>query len=101
MSFRNWLLAGTSIAVLALAPIGVAHSQDANNPDLRAAFAAYQGDQSDDNRQKLEQACKGAGFKSIDECISALTGVAPADQAPAAPPASSEAAPPPPPPSSE
>jgi outer membrane protein OmpA-like peptidoglycan-associated protein len=98
MSFRNWLLAGTSIAVLTLAPIGAAHSQDANNPELRAAFAAYQADQSDQNKQALEQACITAGFKGLDDCISALTGVAPADQASSAAPApSSEAAPPPPP----
>ena len=100
MSFRNWLLAGTSVAVLALAPIGVARAQDANKPELKAAFAAYQSDQSDQNKQALEQACINAGFKGLDDCISALTGVAPADQA--APPApSSEAAPPPPAPSSE
>src|SRR5690348_12674689 len=111
MSFRNWLLAGTSITLLALAPIGAVRAQDANNADVKAAFAAYQSDQSDANKQALEQACINAGFKGLDDCIAALTGTAPVDQqpaatassaeAPAAAPASSAEPPPAPEPSSE
>ena len=38
MRFRNWLLTGTSITLLALAPVTVARAQDANNADLKAAY---------------------------------------------------------------
>ncbi|MEP7241327.1 MAG: OmpA family protein [Devosia sp.] len=95
MTLRNWLLAGTSMTLLALAPLGVVRAQDATDPALVAAFQSYQSDQSDTNKQKLTEACIGAGFQSLDDCISALTGAAPIDQASseqAAPP-SSEAAP--------
>jgi outer membrane protein OmpA-like peptidoglycan-associated protein len=97
MRFRNWLLTGTSITLLALAPVTVAHAQDANNADLKAAYQAFAADQSDANKQKLTEACIAAGFQSLDDCIAALSGATPV-QSEAAPPPSSEAAPPPPPP---
>jgi len=102
MRFRNWLLTGTSITLLALAPATAAHAQDANNPDLRAAYQAFSADQSDENKQKLTEACIGAGFQSLDDCIAALSGAtpvqpeqpAPAEEAPPpAPKAGSAAAP--------
>src|ERR1700712_5224636 len=101
MRFRNWLLAGTSITLLAFAPTTVAYAQDANNPDLKAAYQAFSADQSDDNKQKLTEACINAGFHSLDDCIAALSGATPV-QPEAPPPApSSEEAPPPAPPSEE
>ena len=90
MRVRNWLLTGTSLTFLAFAPVGVAHAQDANDPALAAAFQAYQADQSDAARQKLNEACIAAGFQSLDDCIAALSGgnsvkapAAPAEPAPA------------------
>jgi outer membrane protein OmpA-like peptidoglycan-associated protein/outer membrane biosynthesis protein TonB len=90
MRFRNWLLTGTSITLLALAPVSAARAQDASNPDLVAAYQAYTADQSDDNKTKLTELCITAGFASLDDCVAALAAAV----APAAP--SSEAAPPPP-----
>eukprot|EP01035_Chromulina_nebulosa_P004690 gene4690-6402_t len=93
MRVRNWLLTGTSLTFLAFAPVGAAHAQDANDPALAAAFQAYQADQSDAARQKLNEACIAAGFQSLDDCIAALSGgntvkepapAAPAEPAPAA-----------------
>src|SRR5690349_5012492 len=100
MRFRNWLLTGTSITLLALAPATAARAQDATNPDLVAAYQAFAADQSDQNKTKLNEACIAAGFQSLDDCITALSGAAPLS-APAKPEQaapSSEAAPPPPPP---
>jgi outer membrane protein OmpA-like peptidoglycan-associated protein len=105
MRFRNWLLTGTSITLLALAPASAVRAQDATNPDLVAAYQAYTADQSDDNKTKLNEACIAAGFQSFEDCIAALSTAAPP-----APPPASEAAPlpepsseeaPPPAPSSE
>lgn len=118
MSFRTWLLMGTSATLLALAPLSAARAQDAANPALQAAYQAYQADQSDDNKQKLTEACIAAGFTGLDDCLAALTAsasAAPAQPAPAPsseapapapsseapPPAPSSEAPPPPAPSSE
>ncbi len=91
MRVRNWLLTGTSLTFLAFAPVGAAHAQDANDPALAAAFQAYQADQSDATRQKLNEACIAAGFQSLDDCIAALSGgnsvkapAAPTEPAPAA-----------------
>ena len=41
MSFRNWLLTGTSLTLLAFAPLSVARAQDATDPALVAAYQAY------------------------------------------------------------
>ena len=90
MSFRNWLLAGTSLTLLALAPLSVARAQDATDPTLVAAYQAFAADQSDENKQKLQDACVAAGFAGLDDCIAALSGATPIEQ-----PSSEEAAPPP------
>ena len=71
MRFRNWLLTGTSITLLALAPASAVRAQDATNPDLVAAYQAYVADQSDDNKTKLNEACIAAGFQSFDDCVAA------------------------------
>ncbi|MBI4920309.1 MAG: OmpA family protein [Devosia nanyangense] len=105
MRFRNWLLTGTSLTFLALAPLGVANAQDAADPALVAAYQTFQADQSEANKQALTEACITAGFANLDECIVALSAVAPVDQPSsseeAAPPASSEEPAPPEVPSSE
>jgi outer membrane protein OmpA-like peptidoglycan-associated protein len=101
MSFRTWLLAGTSVTLFALAPLSLARAQDATNPDLKAAFQAFQADQSDTNKQKLTDECIAAGFQSFDDCIAALSSTAPVDQPAAAPAPSSEPAPAPAPSSEE
>ena len=104
MRFRNWLLTGTSLTLLALAPVSMARAQDVTNADLVAAYTAYAADQSDANKQKLTEACIPAGFKSFDECVAAMaaatsTAAPPAAPAPApaapAPAAPAETTPPP------
>ena len=105
MSLRTWLLAGTSIGLLAFAP-SVMAAPDVNRPALKSAYAAYTADPSDATKAKLEQICKRVGFDNVDDCIAALkaaeTGQPAAEPAssaaPPPPPASSEAPPPPPPP---
>jgi outer membrane protein OmpA-like peptidoglycan-associated protein len=82
MSFRNWLLTGTSLTLMAFAPLSVAQAQDATDPALVAAYSAFQADQNDATRQALNEACIAAGFTSLDDCIAALSGVAPVDEAP-------------------
>lgn len=77
MSFRNWLLTGTSLTLLAFAPLSVARAQDATDPALVAAYQAFQADQSEANQAALTEACIAAGFTSLDDCISALSGVPP------------------------
>ena len=74
MSFRNWLLTGTSLTLLAFAPLSVARAQDATDPALVAAYQAFQADQSEANQTALTEACIAAGFASLDECIAALSG---------------------------
>ncbi len=109
MSFRNWLLAGTSMTILAFAPMSVARAQDAANPTLVSAYNAYQADQSDANREALTEACIVAGFASLEDCLAALSASvtpppAPAPSAEPEPepePAVSEEPPPPPPPVEE
>lgn len=84
MRFRNWLLTGTSLAVLALAP-NVARAQ---NGELGAAYQAYVEAQASGDadataaaQQAFAEQCIVAGYGSIDECIAALTGGgAPAEQ---------------------
>jgi len=101
MRLRNWLLTGTSLTLLALAPTAAARAQDVTNADVVAAYQAYATDQSDANKQKLTEACIAAGFQSFDDCVAqmgtALSMPLPAAPAPAPAPASSEAPPPPPP----
>jgi outer membrane biosynthesis protein TonB len=87
MSFRNWLLTGTSLTLLAFAPLGAARAQDATDPALIAAYQAFQADQNDSTQQALTEACIAAGFQSLDDCIAALSGVAPVQEEAAPPPA--------------
>lgn len=87
MRFRNWLLTGTSLTLLALAPVTLARAQDVTNADLVAAYTAYAADQSDANKQKLTEACIPAGFKSFDECVAAMAAAVSSAAPPAAPPA--------------
>ena len=115
MRLSTWLLTGSSITLLALAPLSVARAQDATNPALVEAYKAFAADQSDANKQALDAACQAAGFASLEDCVKALQSppkseaappapsseAAPAPSSEAAPAPSSEAAPPPPPPSSE
>jgi len=95
MSFRNWLLTGTSLTLLAFAPLSLARAQDATDPALVAAYQAFQADQSDANKTALTEACIAAGFADLDTCIAALSGQTPVEQAPpessAEAPVSSEA----------
>ena len=44
MRVKNWLLTGTSLTILALAPMSATWAQDANDPTLVAAYAAFQAD---------------------------------------------------------
>lgn len=88
MRLKNWLLTGTSIGLLALAPL----SANAQDGDLRAAYEAYAAAQASGDAAALEAAqsaltelCIVAGYTSLDECIAAINGGAPA--APEAPPA--------------
>ena len=96
MRLRNWLLTGTSLTILAFAPLGAAHAQDAADPNLTAAYQAYVAAQaggdataSDAAKQTLTEACIAAGFASLDDCIAALSGQTAVD---AAPPAEAPAA---------
>ena len=95
MSFRNWLLTGTSLTLLAFAPLGAARAQDATDPALVAAYQAYTAEQNDTTQQALTEACIAAGFASLDDCIAAMSGVAPVEEAapPAEEPAAEEAPP--------
>ena len=87
MRIRNWLLTGTSLGLLAFAPLSV-RAQDGA---LVAAYQAFAAAQSSGDAAALETAqaafteqCIVAGYSSIDECIAALN--APAAE-PAPPPA--------------
>src|SRR3954462_6579384 len=96
MRVRNWLLTGTSLALLLSTPMSLVHAQDVN-PAVTKAFEAYQANQTDETKQALLDACTAAGFAGLDDCVAALSGQAPADKpssaAPEAPAPSSEAAP--------
>ena len=84
MRFRNWLLTGTSLAVLALAP-NMARAQDA---ELGAAYQAYVEAQASGDadataaaQQAFAEQCIVAGYASIEDCIAALSaGAAPVEQ---------------------
>ncbi|SMQ70199.1 Outer membrane protein OmpA [Devosia lucknowensis] len=89
MRLKNWLLAGTSISMLAFAPIA-ANAQDA---ELQSAYQAYVQAQASGDAAALEAAqtaltelCIVGGFASLDECIAAISagGAAPAAEEPAA-----------------
>ncbi|MCW5720156.1 MAG: OmpA family protein [Devosia sp.] len=77
MRLKNWLLTGTSIGLLALAPL----SANAQDGDLQAAYEAYAAAQASGDAAALQAAqgtltelCIVAGYTSLDECIAALSG---------------------------
>lgn len=85
MRLKNWLLTGTSIGLLAFAPI-TAHAQDA---ELQTAYEAYLAAQASGDTAALEAAqteltelCIVGGYTSLEECIAALEAAA--SSAPAA-----------------
>ncbi|MBB4051758.1 outer membrane protein OmpA-like peptidoglycan-associated protein [Devosia subaequoris] len=89
MRLKNWLLAGTSIGLLAFAPIS-AHAQDA---ELQSAYQAYLNAQASGDAAALEEAqtaltelCIVGGYTSLEECIAAIeaAGTQPAAEEPAA-----------------
>ncbi|MEO6395136.1 MAG: OmpA family protein [Devosia sp.] len=101
MSFRTWLLTGTSLGFLALAPFGAAQAQDAA---LVAAYQAYVSAQTSGDAAALETAraalneqCIVAGFATFEDCVAALevqVGVSATPPAAEAPASSEEATPP-------
>lgn len=83
MRLRNWLLTGTSLGLLALAPLPA----QAQSAELTAAYQAYVDAQGSGDAAAAEAAlgafteqCIVAGFSSIDECVAALSGGAPAEE---------------------
>ena len=85
MRLRNWLLTGTSIGLMAMVPMSV-RAQDGQ---VVAAYQAYAAAQASGDAAAIEaaqtalnEACIVAGFASVDECIAAATGAAPAEAAP-------------------
>lgn len=81
MRLRNWLLTGTSVGLMALLPLTV-RAQDG---DLVAAYQAYAAAEASGDAAAIEAArgvltelCIVSGYASIDECIAAATGNAPA-----------------------
>ncbi|QYO75690.1 OmpA family protein [Devosia salina] len=89
MRLKTWLLTGTSIGLLALAPIA-ANAQDA---ELQTAYQAYLEAQASGDAAALETAqtsltelCIVGGYTSLEECLAALEAAA------AAPPAAEEPA---------
>ena len=79
MRLKNWLLTGTSIGLLAFAPI-TAHAQDA---ELQSAYQAYLEAQASGDAAALEAAqtaltelCIVGGYASIEECIAAIEAAA-------------------------
>jgi outer membrane protein OmpA-like peptidoglycan-associated protein len=88
MRLKNWLLAGTSIGLMAFAPI-TANAQDT---ELQSVYQAYLDAQASGDAAALEQAqtalaelCIVGGFANLDECIAALEAgaAAPAAEEPA------------------
>jgi outer membrane protein OmpA-like peptidoglycan-associated protein len=97
MGFKNWLLAGTSIGFMAMAPLS-AFAQDA---ELQSAYQAYVAAQASGDaaaveaaRTSLTELCIVGGYGSVDDCIAALNATAPAAAPPAEEPAPVEEAPP-------
>ncbi|HEY0921002.1 hypothetical protein, partial [Devosia sp.] len=89
MRLRNWLLTGTSLAVLAFASVGTTHAQDA---DLVAAYEAYAAAQAAGDADATQSAlaaltelCIVGGYASVEDCIAAIQ--AQAEPAPAEAPA--------------
>jgi outer membrane protein OmpA-like peptidoglycan-associated protein len=80
MRFRNLLLTASSVTLLSLVPAGMAHAQDASDPALVAAYQAFQSTQNKANQRALNEACIGAGFQSLDDCIAALSGTSPIEK---------------------
>lgn len=77
MRLKNWLLTGTSVGLLALAPL----SANAQDGDLRAAYDAYTAAQASGDgaavqaaQSALAELCIVAGYTNLDECITALMG---------------------------
>ena len=77
MRLRNWLLTGTSLGLLALAPLPV----QAQSAELTAAYQAYVAAQASGDAAATEAAlgifteqCIVAGYGNIDECVAALSG---------------------------
>jgi len=105
MRLKTWLLTGTSIGLMAFAPIS-AYAQDA---ELQSAYQAYLEAQASGDASALEAAqtaltelCIVGGYTSLEECIAALeaAGTAPAaeepvveEEAPAEEPVAEEPAP--------
>lgn len=86
MRFKNWLLTGTSIGLLALAPI----SANAQDTELQTAYQAYLDAQASgdaaattDAEGALKELCIVAGYASLEDCIAALSNGA-GEAAPAA-----------------
>jgi len=99
MRLKNWLLTGTSIGLMAFAPI-TAYAQDA---ELQSAYQAYLEAQASGDAAALEEArttltelCIVGGYTSFEECVAALeAGAAPAAEEPVVeetPPAEAPAA---------
>lgn len=88
MRVRNWLLAGTSLGFLALSPIVATQAQDLSSAYQALVDAQGSGDAAaaDAAQAAFAEACLAAGYASVDECIAAATGAAPAPEA-APPPA--------------
>ncbi|MBJ6986710.1 OmpA family protein [Devosia sp. MC521] len=91
MSFKTWLLTGTSIGLLAVAPLPA----NAQGAQLQSAIQSYLQAQASGDAAALEAAqstltneCIVAGFSSVEECL-ASGGSAPA--APAVDNAAAEA----------
>lgn len=77
MRLKNWLLTGTSVGLLALAPL----SASAQDGELRSAYEAYLNAQSSGDAAAIQAAqgtftelCIVAGYASLDECIAAISG---------------------------
>ncbi|UYO00913.1 MAG: OmpA family protein [Devosia sp.] len=97
MRLKTWLLTGTSIGFIALAPLA-ASAQDA---ELRAAYDAYvqaqaSGDAAalDVAQSTLTELCIVAGYASLEDCIAAVnaehSSSSEAQAAPAEEPAAEE-----------
>ena len=73
MRIRNWLLTGTSLAVLALVP-SAAFAQQAEYQALQDAQASGDADAISSAQEAFKQACIVNGYGSVEECIAAITG---------------------------
>lgn len=87
MRFKTWLLAGTSLGLMAMAPVP-SYAQDA---ELRTAYQAYVDAQASGDAAALEAAqgaltelCIVNGFASLEDCMAALAAPPPPAEQPAA-----------------